>query len=806
MSSVSSGNHISSSPVREMTRRLALWQAGLALAASELALTYSNHGLRGAMLLFAVSAFWLWLIAQWGRSPEIRLIPRHWILPLLVFMGVLEIVRLLIQPWEFPLELAALLTLRTLCLILALFVSVPVCMRSLGGASVCLILFSSCLTESRLGISLLLVYSVVAGIWLLSLYWGDVERDLPMESAERLPWTVVGWGWGCVILLVVLLTAGRDVTRQVVAELVGSSGGTGLQDQRAKSGVNDGDNLVDAQENATTTGFSESDVFLDSDERTLYDAADDRYGGDVRKKRDLQRSINIGSADKVRKEQQNTQSLQRRKEFGMRREGNKSEKSPKNSRADEKIDALFCVHGPTPLHLKVNVFAEMQEDALIECLPHREDRPFIPGFGGWLKLRLPPFETQGGRVRHEIRVANLKSPQVLVPNGLRSFRMGFVNREDFFRLTDLGTLLLDDGIVPDGTTVETEAFVPEPEYLQTVVFPEEPGYALPLYHHSLVSAEFQPLWQRTAREWAAGLPRGWRQIEAICQRLREDYELKVSSPHSSPELKGDLLKEFLVSTRSGPDYLFATAAVALFRELKYPSRIVGGFYADPRKYVEADGHVYVRSEDLHFWTEVCLPDGLWVTVDPSPGYEVLGPQPDWSEVIADALLSFAEWGSRHSGFIAGLLLLAGISWQQRFQLLDRLMTCWWSCKCSNSPEACLEGTWELLQYRALWAGRGRRPSETVRQFLERLDPLSEPARFHLQVLLESWMYLPSQRKFSFSPDSERELRALCRKVVVSWSLKRLKQIKTSPVAIEKLHGQQSDSPFSISHPPLITHS
>ncbi len=778
MSSVPNSDLSKGGPAAKFSYRLGLWQAAIAFACSELALTSPDYGLRGALLLFGLSAMGLFLISRWNLQSGSRIASRRVLLLLLTGVATGEILRLAIQPWNFPLELAVLLVLRTLCLILSYFSHLSVCMRSLGGASVCLVLFSSCLTDSRLGISLLLLYSIVAGLWMLSLYWTDVERDLPMQSSRRLPWAVLGWGWTGIILLVLLLTGGRDVTRQVIAELVGSSGGTGRQDDRANRGVNDGDHLVDALNNATTTGFSDSNLFLDSNERTLYDAADDRYGGTLRKKQERQRAINIGSASNVRKEQQNSLSLERQKSFGMRRQKTPQGKS-KNDRPDEKIDALFCVHGPAPVHFATNHFAELSDDELVEINPRAGYDPLHSEFGGWFGMSHSTFKTPGAKVRHQVRVANLNSRQIMIPSGTCSFRMGLVNREDFFRLTDLGMLYLDDGLVPPGTTIETVSFVPDPNRLDESDIATERRYALPRYYRSLVSEDVAPIWRQTAEKWIGNAPRGWEQISRICKQLQTEYKLSDNVSDQSMEINGGILTEFLTESRSGPDYLFAASAVALLRELKYPSRIVGGFYADPLKFDEKDGHVYVRGGDLHFWAEVLLPDGLWVTVEPSPGYEVLGPQPSWMDYATARVTAFAAF--LLESWKTLLLCFAGVAaaWSFRFDLLDRLMTLVWICKCTNSVDACIEGTWWQLQHRARWAGVGRRNSETIAGFLNRLIALEEAPSLsrRFRDLLERWIYRAGQNDFSTDKTREADIRSLCKQVIATWSLRKLRKLR-----------------------------
>ena len=55
----------------------------------------------------------------------------------------------------------------------------------------------------------------------------------------------------------------------------------------------------------------------------------------------------------------------------------------------------------------------------------------------------------------------------------------------------------------------------------------------------------------------------------------------------------------------------------------------------PDAYDPETAHTPVRASDLHFWPELLLRDGQWLVVEPTPGYEVLGPALPLSERTAE---------------------------------------------------------------------------------------------------------------------------------------------------------------------------
>ena len=114
-------------------------------------------------------------------------------------------------------------------------------------------------------------------------------------------------------------------------------------------------------------------------------------------------------------------------------------------------------------------------------------------------------------------------------------------------------------------------------------------------------------------------------MAAIVERLRKDFE--HDSQIGIATTDGDPVIEFLTSKKKGPDYLFASAAVLLLRQQGYSARLALGYYASPSAFDSWARHTPVRKEDLHFWPEVLLSDGNWLALEPTPGYDVLLPQP-----------------------------------------------------------------------------------------------------------------------------------------------------------------------------------
>ena len=100
--------------------------------------------------------------------------------------------------------------------------------------------------------------------------------------------------------------------------------------------------------------------------------------------------------------------------------------------------------------------------------------------------------------------------------------------------------------------------------------------------------------------------------QRVIDCLRSEYTLDWDA--GIPEGCKDPVAYFLLESRRGPDYLFATAAAALLRHCGLKTRLANGFYVDPEKYDPETGHTPVTRDDLHFWVEIATRDGDWLVV------------------------------------------------------------------------------------------------------------------------------------------------------------------------------------------------
>ncbi|MDR6557128.1 hypothetical protein J2809_001479 [Arthrobacter pascens] len=122
-----------------------------------------------------------------------------------------------------------------------------------------------------------------------------------------------------------------------------------------------------------------------------------------------------------------------------------------------------------------------------------------------------------------------------------------------------------------------------------------------------------------------------RQIEAHFQKkgafsngLIADGQLPSLSGHSAARIR-DLLtaKQML-----GDDEQYAVAMSLMLRHLGIPSRVVMGFYPDPKSPENGAGEIKIMGKDVHAWVEVAFDRVGWVPFDPTPPKDNIPIPPD----------------------------------------------------------------------------------------------------------------------------------------------------------------------------------
>ncbi|MGN7249825.1 transglutaminase family protein [Arthrobacter sp. SAFR-014] len=122
-----------------------------------------------------------------------------------------------------------------------------------------------------------------------------------------------------------------------------------------------------------------------------------------------------------------------------------------------------------------------------------------------------------------------------------------------------------------------------------------------------------------------------RQIEAHFQKkgafsngLIADGQLPSVSGHGAGRIR-DLLtaKQML-----GDDEQYAVAMSLMLRHRGIPSRVVMGFYPDPKSPENGAGEVKIMGKDVHAWVEVAFDRVGWVAFDPTPPKDNVPIPPD----------------------------------------------------------------------------------------------------------------------------------------------------------------------------------
>ena len=217
--------------------------------------------------------------------------------------------------------------------------------------------------------------------------------------------------------------------------------------------------------------------------------------------------------------------------------------------------------------------------------------------------------------------------------------------------------------------------------------------------------------------------------------LRNDFTLdpQAETPADCP----DVVSHFL-QARRGPEYLFATTAAIILRELGYPTRLVTGFYADRDRYDHRAGQTTVLAEDVHVWVEVNIDDRTWVPIETSPGYEPPRESLTWRQHVAQVCDSVRRWFGNHLAAIALSLTVAVTGWFTRIHWLDGAFML--VCRIAWGIDSRRRVLWtmRLLEWRAWLAGHRRPNFKTLSHWYGALsDSLPQGTATSLQFALRS---------------------------------------------------------------------
>ena len=534
----------------------------------------------------------------------------------------------------------------------------------------------------------------------------------------------------CLVLCVPILTPLPTLAARALEGCMPASGGQRDASPSARDGVGDGDALVKGLNDIRSFAPIDDAPFLNSHEPSLYDMFDDRYNEPVTATTERAVALPFQPVPSDA-EPELAQSHRAGREFStVRRAG-----EPSAARiADLDSAAIFHLQGRVPLHLRLETYDRY--DGVHwepEPAPERMPRVTMSVVRGRPWLRLPFSPSEEGRhahpEQHALKVVALGGDRVPLPNRPTGIHVAHVEREDFYRWEQPGVVALDRETIPGQLVIHLQSCVVDRRHLAR----EPAAFAAGRDDYRRVGGgAASDAVRALAESWVAGLPRGLPQVDRICAGLREGYVLDESA-----RVRGDgghTVAEFLLGTGRGPDYLFASAAVTMLRSLGYGARLVSGFYADARRHDPRSGHTPVTADDVHFWAEVAIGPDAWLTVEPTPGYAVLGPPLAWSERLVEAARALVLAAARHPGFV--LLAIASIvlAWRWRARLCDLADTAWWMASGSGSSREAVLATVALLDRRCRRAGLTRPRDVTptrwlaaVGRHLERVAPMDRHA-------------------------------------------------------------------------------
>lgn len=692
-----------------------------------------------------------------------------------------QLAHILLSGRGLMLELVLLAALRNLGLGLGVLAFRPVMARLGAVISLFLVLGAASLGEGHWILMLLGLYAITATLWLMLIHWNGIAASTEMERVKPLPWSAAVWGL-VIVTLCGLAVVGPTRTATALAGLVPTSGGTDWSDREARGGVNDGDHEVSASENPQSVGFTQSEVYLDSDRPSLYDTFNDMYGEPFKVKK-TERMIALQSETIKEQKELPVENLQAGREFPIVR---RKPETPMRRPGQRAAKALLYLKGQTPLHLRMAIYDRFDglvwhEQAANETSSSIEKE----GQSDWLRLVEAIPSIFRGTQTHSIKVGLLDSEVVPAPAQLARFRLGSVDQPDFFGWVQGGLLRMIQRTVPAGTVIETESQLVDQNQLAQLAFPPN---AVPTTRFLASTDNFmiQSEVAELARIWTLGLGRGWRQVQRVVDRLRTDYRLERTTAIS--DTSRDPITTFLLQTRRGADYHFATAAVVLLRSLGYRARLVSGFYASPERYDVRTRHTSVLQDDVHFWAEVLVAPECWVTIEPSPGYSILDPPPTLAERAARGLAFILQWAHKHITTLGCIVVLVTGSLGFRHVLLDRLATLTWWLRSASGASRCVQATLFLVESRSKWAGHPRPPGQTpARWYGLMLDGMAFASRADLQRLVRvaDWMLHDPGAGRGVSNGLEQDVRAVCRRVIRDWTVGRIRTSALAPLRSER---------------------
>ena len=693
-----------------------------------------------------------------------------------VIQGLICVSVLLMMAWQYisraiglgdANEILALLVLQVVSFHLAVFASVRGFERASFVLCGALVFFVCCATTRAEVLVVSGFFAVSALWWMAGLYWsrldskaidGKPKMFAVHASATLISVVVIGI---CIGLSLLIPLAKGQFSSAGFSPF--SGGKDGQQDEFASSGIGDG-NMLTAGENATTTGAVDSDNFIEDDKPSIYDVMSEQYDGPIFRKR-RNRAVSLNKKAKhihdVKESEQSGRTFRT-----MRKTGGESDIDFE----DRLTKALFFVEGSVPARFISDTFQHFDgwdwtKTSIDGFSPMKSRISLRKSSDGKPIFSLAQFKPDYLPVTraHKIKMMRLETPVLPAPCFLDRWHIAFVDKEDLFDWSDSHLIEFSGAVIPPKTVIDVQSFVPnyhlmrskpsfhqrhtvgqfehfidqwigaagiggdpsvsavQPQARPKIKEPDSPYLQLP------ETGNRQRL-DDLAKEFTAGLPAGWKQVEAIMHRMREDY--KLNHQWKTDESTEDTVGHFL-DQGGGPSWMFATTCAMVLRSAGYRTRLTSGFLVRNEDYSRLARQSTVTSENLHMWPEVCMDGKFWIPLEPTPGY----PIPYCNE-------TFTQWLTAKAAAIVGwfwarpilsllMLVTCCVVYRSRIQILTSLMLLWWHLVRWVWPRNLLNATRQVIDLRFRLAGDQRPNSRTLKNWYSRVEPQGNSIFFDL---------------------------------------------------------------------------
>lgn len=507
-----------------------------------------------------------------------------------------------------------------------------------------LILFGLASSDRADMIQIAAPFTILACWWLMARYWDSIEDGfLVSQTAPVLPLRLSILG--LLGLSALGFLAWNTVSKDAANRLDGfmpTSGGNRRGESWARQGVGDGDMLIAAKDDAYTFGPVDSDLFLESEVPSMYDLVSDLYGETPPKNRRYARAISLDNQIKEM-EREATESKKNSKEFSAVRQPKASDKKYQPKGSDSK--AIAYLIGETPQWFRVESYDHFEENVwthsedLVDSKANRNPSMLSIQDKPWMQVQFPPSElVYSVRERLATKIINFQSPRILAPSLTTHVHIDRIDQPDFFSWTNDGQLMMPNrDYVPQLTIVHQLYQIPQLHLLRVPSSTFQQLSHGKNAHHSQTThghrdwigayTHLEGLHEKPSEKVKAfceeafrPLPSkatDWNRVEAIVDGLRKfQHDPTANAPVDCKDVVDHVL-----DAKRGPDYLMASAAAVMIRQLGIPCRLCTGFFASEKRFDRIAGQTAIMPEDLHTWAEVHV-HGMWVAIEPTGSYPV----------------------------------------------------------------------------------------------------------------------------------------------------------------------------------------